>query len=400
MRLRSLTGLALQNVAGSAFRSWLIALCALLIAAFVLATVLVVRGAQDSLSLANARLGADIVVVPKGAETSVNGALLMGTPTKYWMPDVDVDRIAALPGVAAASPQLYLESLSDAACCSVPNMLMVAFDPATDFTLEPWLKQKLGRDLAKGEAVGGSYVYLPPGMDYLELYAYALDLRGHLEPTGTNLDRTVFMTFDTAREMAAGSRTAAVRPLEIPEDSVSSVMVKLAPGADAAKVAAGIEDALPEVAAVLSPNMFSSYRAQITGLLRGLLIILALTIVLSGALLAMVFSMAAHERSRQIGVLRALGATRGAVLWSFLTEAGILALAGGVVGVIIAAVGVYLFRTLLVESLGFPFLFPSSGTLAALVVGGLALALVVVGLAALFPALRICRQEPANSMRE
>ena len=77
------------------------------------------------------------------------------------------------------------------------------------------------------------------------------------------------MTFDTAYEMAAGSRTAAVRPLEIPEDSVSSVMVKLGPGADAGKVAASIEELLPKVVAVLSPNMFSSYREQITGLLRG-----------------------------------------------------------------------------------------------------------------------------------
>ena len=125
-----------------------------------------------------------------------------------------------------------------------------------------------------------------------------------------------------------------------------------------------------------------------------------MTVVLSGALLAMVFSMAAHERRRQIGVLRALGATRGAVLWSFLTEAGILAVAGGLAGVATAAVCVYLFRNLLVKSLGFPFLFPSFGSLAVLIVGGLALALIVVGLAAFFPAFRICRQEPANSMRE
>ena len=36
----------------------------------------------------------------------------------------------------------------------------------------------------------------------------------------------------------------------------------------------------------------------------------------------------------------------------------------------------------------------------ALVAGGLALALVVVALAAFVPALRVCRQEPAVSMRE
>lgn len=400
MRPRSLAGLALRNISESVFRSWLIAFCALLIAGFVLATVLVSRGAQDSLKLANQRLGADIVVVPQGAESSVNGALLMGTSTRSWMPTADVATIAAVPGVAAASPQLYLESLSNATCCTVPSMLMVAYDSSTDFTLKPWVERQLGHDLAKGEAVGGSKVFLPPSMDYIQLYGYALDLKANLKPTGTNLDRSLFITFDTAYEMAEGSKVAAEKPLDIPRDSVSSVLVKIDSGADAAEVAAGIRHVLPGVRAVPSPDMFSSYRDQISGLLRVLLIILALTLVLSAALLALVFSMAAHDRSRQIGVLRALGATRATVLRAFMTEAGLLALAGGAAGVVIAAGGVYLFRTLLVRTLGFPFLFPAAGPLALLVVGGLALALVVVGLAALFPALRIARQEPAVSMRE
>lgn len=400
MRFRSLAGLALRNISGSAFRSWLIGICALVIAAFLLATVLVVQGAQDSLHLAAQRLGADIVVMPQGAETGVEGALLMGAPVTSWMPAADVAQIAAVPDVAAASPQLYLSSLKDAACCSVSNMFMVAYEPSTDFTLKPWLEQQLGDSLGLGQAVGGHFVFVPVGDENIQLYGYILSLRGNLEATGTNLDQTMFITFDTAYDMARLSRTNAVKPLVIPNDQVSSVLVKVAPGGDAQKVAEEIVGAVPGVTAVRSPEMFGAYRTQISGVLRVTLIILGLTLILAVALLAFVFSIAAHERRRQIGVLRALGATRGAVLVSLLSEAGILALAGGIVGVALAAVGVYLFRTLLVKSLGFPFLYPSTGTLVGLIAGGLAVALAVVALAALFPALRACRQDPASSMRE
>ena len=145
---------AWTHITGSAFRSWVVFLCAMLVAGFSLSTVLIIRGAQDSLRLALNRLGADIIVVPEGAETKVESALLMGKPVKVWMPQDNLDKIARVPGVAMASPQLYLSSLSNASWCAVADMFMVAFDPKTDFTIEPWLKQKLGHELRLGEAVG------------------------------------------------------------------------------------------------------------------------------------------------------------------------------------------------------------------------------------------------------
>jgi putative ABC transport system permease protein len=400
VRIRSLTGLALRGIAGSACRSWLIGACALVVAGVVLSTVTVAYGARQSLQLALARLGADVVVVPEGAEAPVQGALLMGTPTKRWMPATDVSHIAAVRNVAAASPQLYLESLKNASCCSVSSMFVVAFDPATDFTLRPWLEKKLGESLALGQAVGGASVFVPPGQDGIRLYGSLLRLRTNLGATGTNLDQSLFVTFETAQEVARLSYSKAAKPLAMPKDGVSSVLVKVTPGADPEAVALDIAAAVPGVVAIASPDMFGAYRTQIAGLLRGLTIVLGLIVALALALTALVFSLAVHERRRQIGVLRALGATRGAVLLSFLSEALILALAGGAAGVVLGALCVYLFRALLVSAFGFPFLFPSFGTLVALVAAGLAAALLVVSAAALVPVLFVSRQDPADSMRE
>ena len=134
-------------------------------------------------------------------------------------------------------------------------------------------------------------------------------------------------------------------------------------------------------------------------LLRTIPGMLGITWVLSIVFIGLVFSIAVNERRREIGVLRALGSTRSFVLRSILAEGFILALGGGAVGVILTALAVWLFRDEIVQSAGLPLLTPSPFALLALGLGGLALALASVTLAALSPALRISRQDPAVAMR-
>ncbi len=392
--------LTFRNLAGSAFRSWAVFLCALVVAGLTLSATLILRGAESSLRLALKRLGADIVVVPQGAETKVETALLMGTPAMAWMPAENVRKIAAAPGVAAASPQLYLASLSNASCCSASEMFVVALDPATDFTIMPWLRQRLGGELRLGEVVGGSLVFTPPGERYIKLYGYHLTLKENLEPTGTGLDHTMFLTFETALAVAKGSRTLAEKPLEIPPNSISAILVNVRPEADPRLVARRIKQDLTGVNAIPGPDLFQTFRRQMAGVLRGVVVLLGITWALAAALIALVFSMAANERRREIGVLRALGAPRAYVFRSLLAEAAVLGLGGGVVGLGLAVLAIYLFRNLLVVSLGIPFLLPSVPSLLVVIAGGLAAALATVALAALVPVVRISRQEPALAMRE
>jgi putative ABC transport system permease protein len=396
----SLLQLALKSISGNAFRNGVVSLCALLISAFALFSTLIMRGAETSLRLAIDRLGADIVVVPQGSEAKIESALLMGVPARFWMPKTNLVRIAAVPGVEVASPQLYLATLTGASCCSVSDMFMIAYDPASDFTVQPWLKQNQAGGLRMGEVVGGTYISASEGEQNIRIYGYLVTLKSNLEPTGTGLDQSMFLTFETAYDIAGKSAQQAQSQLVIPPDSISAALIKVQDGADPHDVAVRILQSVPGVTPIESSNLFQSYRRQMTGLLRSILVILSMIWGLSVVLIGLVFSMAANERRKELGVLRALGATRRFVFQSLLAEASLLALFGGATGVALAGLAIFLFRNLIMVSLEIPFLLPSPVSLALQLGAGLFLALFSVNLAALFPAFKISRQDPAIAMRE
>ncbi|HEX2924103.1 MAG TPA: FtsX-like permease family protein [Chloroflexota bacterium] len=122
--------------------------------------------------------------------------------------------------------------------------------------------------------------------------------------------------------------------------------------------------------------------------------------VISVLVIGLVFSVVANERRREIAVLRALGSTSFFVFRSLLAEATLLALAGGVVGTMLAGGWIFLLRGLMVDLLGISFLLPSPFDFLLVAGASLALAVASVLLAALFPAYRVSRLDPALAMRE
>ncbi|MBI5029954.1 MAG: FtsX-like permease family protein [Chloroflexi bacterium] len=393
--------LAWRNISRNAFRSWVVGLCALLVAAFALFTTIVMRGAETSLQLTSDRLGADIIVVPEGTASKMEGALVMGVPVKFWMPRANVEKLAAIDDVQMASPQVYLETLTGASCCSVPSMFMVAYDPATDFTVRPWLVEKLGGDgLKQGEVVGGSYVSATEDNQVIRVYGYPAKLKTNLQPTGTGLDQSMFFTIDTAQQIAKASITQAEIPLSVPTDQVSAVLIKLKPNTDARSAAVKIYQQVSNVTPIISSDLFQLSRKQLDSLLKTVVSMMGLTWALSVMMIGLVFSMAANERRRELGVLRAFGANRAFICKSLLVEAGLLSICGGGIGIGLAVMASFLFRQFIIITLGIPYLLPSIDMLLFQVVGGLVLTLLSVCLAALFPALKISCQDPAIAMRE
>jgi putative ABC transport system permease protein len=392
--------IALKNIKGNSFRSFAIFMSVMCLSMFLFSTTLMIKGAENSLNVGINRLGADILVVPLGAESRVESALLMGKPTSVWMPKSIMAKIAAVPGVDQVTPQVYLQSLFGAACCSVSEMFLMVYDPETDYVVTPWLKRALGRGLQTGEVFGGTYIFVPPGDKGIRLYGTEVTLKGNLEATGTGLDQTIFMTLDTAKMLAEKSVVSALEPLKVPEDEISTVMVKIKTGADRHKVTLAILRNVSGVTPIESPNLFGVYRQQMDGLLWGFFAIMIIIWILAIVLIGLIFSLAANERRREIAVLRAVGATRFYAIRSILTEAALLAFSAGVAGTIIAAWGMFIFKDMLAGSLRMPFLFPDFLALLAFGGGGVLLSLVTVTLAAFFPAIRITGREPAIAMRE
>jgi len=125
---------------------------------FSLSAVMIIRGAEDSLRLALNRLGADIIVVPEGAETKVETALLMGKPVKVWMPQENLDKIARIPGwpwhlhSSIFRPFPMLRAVPWPRC---------SWSPLTQdrFHHRAVAQAKTGHELRLGESVGGSHVF-------------------------------------------------------------------------------------------------------------------------------------------------------------------------------------------------------------------------------------------------
>jgi putative ABC transport system permease protein len=96
------------------------------------------------------------------------------------------------------------------------------------------------------------------------------------------------------------------------------------------------------------------------------------------------------ERTREIGVRKALGATRGVILWQFLIEAVTLTALGAVVGLIMGVSAAALIRS----SLPIPASTPVSAVVAAL--GMSAVTGIVFGM---LPAIRAARLDPVEALR-
>jgi putative ABC transport system permease protein len=397
----SRTRLLWRNMWGSLFRSGAILACAALVAGLSLSATLVVQGAERGLRQNLSRMGADILVIPWGTMSQdFDGAHLVGMITARWMPRTYMKKVLAVQGVEAITPQLYLSTLIDSPYSALPEMHLVAYDPPSDFVLKPWLEHDPIGTLRLGEAVAGAAVSAPGGGDKIQLYGYPLKLVRTLQETGSDVDQTLFVSFDTALALLEQVQSQPRPPFEIAPESISSALVKVRLGSDPHEVAVRILEQVPGVVPIESTGFFQMQRAQMVGLLRTVLALAGLTWLLSTLFMGLVFSLAANARQREIGTMRALGATGRLVLETLLLEGLALALSGGLSGIGLAVLAAGLFQEQIARAVGIQIALPSPPILAGLATAGLLLAVLSVTVAGWVPASRLSQQEPALAMRE
>ena len=173
--------------------------------------------------------------------------------------------------------------------------------------------------------------------------------------------------------------------------------VKTAPGADAAQIQAlltrGVEIAFPTAEVLNQQELKESREDQVNQLVNLVFALLVLAIVISLFGIANTLALSIHERTRELGMLRAIGMSRRQVRTMIRYEAVITALIGAILGMVLGLV----FAALIAQPLkdeGFTLSYPIGSLIVLLVLAGFAGVL-----AAILPARRASRLDVLESLQ-
>jgi len=390
-----------RNLAMHAGRTFGLAAIVALLTCAVYGGALVVSSLQNGLESLEARLGADIIVAPATARSQydLDDVLLEGVPRSFYMDKSYVAKIAEREGVEIATPQYFLATMK-AGCCAMPVQI-VGFDPATDFTVKPWIARTYGGDLCLLDVIAGCNISGGVG-DTIRFYGEDCTIVAKLAETGTSMDNAVYGTGDTVKHLVESAIDLGFSPLahEDPQQVVSTVMVKVADGHDVDDVLGDIKLHVRGVSAVATRTMTSDVADSVAGMTSVIRVVFAVIAVVALGVLVVAFTVVGRHRTREFAVLRVIGASRRALSGVVVKEAAVISAGGAAVGILAALLVVVFFNGALENALGLPFLLPDVGAMAVAAVLTFALALVAGCGASLASANRLSRIDPGQTLRE
>ncbi len=336
-----------------------------LLAFTAFAGTVIVSGLRSGMGSLERRLGADIMVVPEdaGRSADLEGIILQGNTGYFYMDRSKVDEVAALNGVDEISSQLFLASAS-AGCCSMKVQIM-GFDPETDFTILPWVKDVFDGDFQEGDVVMGCNLMGEVG-ETVRFYDVKCRVAAKLEKTGTSYDSAVFTDVNTLRTLLQASVDKGLNDCgdTDPDSVVSCILVNAADGYEIDDIVSTINVRVDGVRAIRTANLTTGISSGLSGISYVVGVLITAVWILSFFVLMIVFALTVNDRRKEFAVLRVMGVSKAGLVSSILKEVLLIGLLGGILGVLCGLLVTVPFGSLMEAKMGLPLLLPGAGTLA------------------------------------
>jgi len=185
---------------------------------------------------------------------------------------------------------------------------------------------------------------------------------------------------------------AVVQYLQGNHGKVSQIYLKLDDPANTDAVIASLNKLLPGYQILSMQDLLTQISVEnIPGLSTFINVMVGIAIVIAFAVVCLSMYMAVLQRTREIGILKSLGASRGYVLELIVAEAFVMGLSGTVAGILLSFVARWVILTLVPASLQQAIAYdwwPKAGLIA----------LFASLLGALYPGFRAARQDPIEAL--
>ena len=282
--------------------------------------------------------------------------------------------------IAAIAPKLYVNTEVKGA-----SVMVVGFDPEPEWAIKSWWTVSSGKyPEQENEAILGARAseILDVNIgDTIPIGKHQVTVYGVLGETGSNDDYQIFVPLKTVQSAFEK------------EGLISSIDIRaLCLGCPVEVIANAINNNIPGVRAVAVKQIAETEMNLMGNINRFMLALAGITLVVGSFGVVNTMMSSVYQRLRDIGIMKAVGASRGQIVRMFLYEAVVVGLIGGILGYIAGTLLAYLIGPLIFESLSVSYALPY-------LPAAIGLAILVAVVASAYPAYRASKISVADSLR-
>jgi len=353
--------MALGSIRTARVRSFLTMLGVIIGVMSVVMTVSIGEGVKNQVLGQINRLGNNIITVRPGKSPSKGAGKITNVSfsspiTTSTLTDADVVAIKAVPGVVAASPNAIITGTVESAERSDYSSGVVT---ATTNETQSVLNQTIefgqffeASDAAKDVAVIGSnvaadlYDQRDPIGRVITIKGQEFIIRGVLTAApenplniGPNFNNAIYIPYESGKKLAGSSL------------QISEINVKVKEGQTLDSISDHIRDALykshnnQEDFSLVKQTEYLALANQLFTILTSFVAAIAgISLLVGGIGIMNIMLVSVSERTREIGVRKAIGATNQQILSQFLVEATVISIFGGIIGVLLSLFASFVIR--------------------------------------------------------